>query len=289
MINDLTTLARVKAYLGVKLDAPDDPARDALLQQFITRTSAACLGDMGRDTLLVKAYTDMLDGTGSRAMMLSRWPVIVLSSVNVNGVGIQTNPTPPMGAGWTYDLWDGIPPGEPSRIILSGFCFSRGLANVSFGYKAGYGIVGEAASVPDDPGPYTITPGQPYGIISSDNGVTYADGTALTPVKTAPALGQYIPPYPLPVGPNDTSTITTDYTFSSEDALADVLLAYSFIPDAVEGAVCQWVAELWSYKDRIGQRSKSLGGQETISYIVNEIPAWVKLAIQPYRNVVPLQ
>lgn len=280
-LNDLTTLARVKQYLDID---PSDTSMDAKLSIFITRISAACLGDMSRDTLLVQTYDDMLDGTGNQNIMLQKWPVLSVASVNVNTLLIQSSINPPIAQGFWYEKYRGIPPGEPSRVLLSGFRFTRGKDNVVIGYNAGYGIVGEKWTVPDDPGPYVVTPAQPYGLIAADNGVTYANGTPLVPVAASPDVGEYVPPQPL-VG----AAATSIYTFSPEDANAQLLGSYSYIPDAVEGAVCQWVAEQWAYKDRLGVRSKSLGGQETISFIVNEIPAFVKLAIQPYRNVIPLQ
>ncbi len=281
-LNDLTTLARVKQYLGMD---PADTTNDAKLQIFITRLSSACLGDMARDTLLVKTYTDVLDGTGTSEVMVAKWPVLSLSAVSVNGTPIPPNPSPPLGAGFVFEQWQGVPPGEPCRITLSGYRFWRSKSNVSLTYTAGYGIQGELQTVPDTPGPYTITPDQPWGILSADNGVVYkASGLPLVAVKANPTVGQYVPPNPF-AAVNPTSA----YTFNANDGMEQVLLSYSFIPDAVEGAVCQWVAEQWAYKDRVGVQSKSLGGQETVSFIVNQIPAFVQLAIQPYRNIIPLQ
>lgn len=281
-LNDLTTLARVKQYLGMD---PTDTSNDAKLAIFITTLSAACLGDMSRDTLFLKAYTDVLDGTGTDKIMLAKWPVLSLSGVAINGVPVPVSPNPPLGAGYAFEDWQGVPPGEPCRVMLYGFRFTRGTGNVTIQYQAGYGIQGEPQTVPDNPGPYTITPDMPYGIISADNGVTYAaTGLPLKAVKANPTVGQYIPPSPFA-----TVNPTNAYTFNQNDAMENVLLSYSFVPDAVEGAVRQWVAEQWAYKDRVGIQSKALGGQETVSFIVNQIPAFVQLAIQPYRNIVPLQ
>jgi len=100
-------------------------------------------------------------------------------------------------------------------------------------------------------------------------------GEALTVVKGAPAVGQYS----LTAG-------SGNYTFNAADNGESVILSYGYIPADIANAAAQWVSELVSYQGRIGLRSKSLGGQETISYLVNAMPPMVQAALWPYRKVI---
>jgi hypothetical protein len=95
----------------------------------------------------------------------------------------------------------------------------------------------------------------------------------LTAVAGTPAVGQY-------------AVSEGTYTFSAADAGAAVALTYGYVPADLCFAAMDWVAELYSYRGRIGQQSKSLGGQETMSFIVKDVPAMVASALQPYRRVV---
>ncbi len=78
------------------------------------------------------------------------------------------------------------------------------------------------------------------------------------------------------------------YLFAAEDGGAALRLSYSYVPGALEDACIGWVAERFRYRDHIGQRSKSLGGQETVSYDTSAMPAYLQAQLQPYRKVLPL-
>jgi hypothetical protein len=127
------------------------------------------------------------------------------------------------------------------------------------------------------------------GLWTRDNGVTYADGTPMTSVKVLSGVpGEYISPV---------DSLPGLYTFDATDAGAQVLISYSFVPAAIEEAVIQMVAERYSYRGRIGEIMKSLGGQETIRYwrgnssqpwnSTNSLPPEVNDLIWPYVSVLP--
>ncbi len=104
-------------------------------------------------------------------------------------------------------------------------------------------------------------------------GVSYANGTPLEAVGSAPTQGQY-------------SVAAGTYTFAAADANAAVLLNYGYVPADLANAALEWIADRWAYKDRVGARSKSLGGQETMSWNITSIPSFVAMVIQPYRRVI---
>lgn len=158
------------------------------------------------------------------------------------------------------------------KVTLRGKCFAAGEQNISIRYRAGYLISGEAALVPLS-APYTLSAQAPYGAWATDCGVAYADGTALVAVATNPAAGEY-------------SVAAGTYQFAEQDADRAVALSYGYVPADLAFCCMDWAAELYAYRNRIGQQSKSLGGQETVSFIVKDIPDFVATALQPYRRVV---
>ena len=258
----------------------------------ITRVSRMILSYLDRATFLPTTITDILNGTGTNALMLKRSPVLSVAQLIVSNQLIpqgQPNQATPLAwavgpwtAGWYLEPWDGIPPGRGQLLSLAGGAYFPAVANVTVTYTYGYVVYGETQTVPDDT-IYQVVPNQIYGIVAQDNGVTYADGTALTSVASNPSVGQYVPPNPF------ASTKPTNYyQFAAADANATMLLSYAYIPHEVEGACCEYVAERLSYRTRIGQRSKSVGGAETTSYQITDLPNWVKTALNPYNRVAPL-
>jgi hypothetical protein len=268
---DLVALADVKAWLDVTTD--DD---DELLGNLITQVSRATLAVLDRAAILPATYVETRDGANDTEIMLRQWPVTSIASLVADGNGIA--PAPPLVAGasrqsgYILEAADLAPPGRMQRLALRGRNFPSGVQNVIVTYTAGYQVAAEAASVPAA-APYEVLAQAPYGDWASDAGVAYANGTPLTAVAGTPAAGQY-------------AVSEGSYTFSAADAGAAVALTYGYVPADLCFAAMDWVAELYSYRGRIGQQSKSLGGQETMSFIVKDVPAMVASALQPYRRVV---
>jgi len=77
------------------------------------------------------------------------------------------------------------------------------------------------------------------------------------------------------------------YTFNVAQAGAGVLITYSYVLPDIEQAVWELVGERYKTQDRIGIQSKSLGGQETISYFQGAMSSYVVELLQNYRRVVP--
>jgi hypothetical protein len=212
--------------------------------------------------------------------MLREFPVTAVSAVIVDNVAIAAAASPGVGAaaprGFLLEPWDGVPPGRPQFLDLFGHCFERGRQNVVVTRTAGYLAAAEPQTIPGDP--YALTVDQPYGPWAADVGVTLADGTALTRVAGTPTVGQY-------QLPGDRPGI---YQFAAADTGKAVLVSYTYVPSDVFQACTELVGERYAYKGRIGQTSKSLGGQETVSFSLKDMPDAMKLMLQPYRNVIPL-
>lgn len=74
--------------------------------------------------------------------------------------------------------------------------------------------------------------------------------------------------------------------------MATVLITYTAgyvdVPADIEGAAIALAA--WRYKEseRIGQSSKSVGGNETVAFLTTDVPADVKTTLANWRKVAPV-
>lgn len=267
---DLTTVETVQAWLGsaTTTDAP-------LLGQLITSASRLILNNLSRASILPRAFTETVDGKGGSGISLANWPVLSIASLSVCGTAILPSSKPSDFGKWLLTpAWDGFPPGQPAIVQLSGgFRFPSLPQGVSVAYAAGYQVAAEAATVALPA--YQAAVQAPYGPWASDGGVVRAsDGSALTLVAGAPAPGQYA------LLPEDGA-----YQFAAADVGLAVLITYGFVPMDLVSACMETVGERYRYKDRIGQSSMSLGGQETAAYALTDLNPHVKALIQPYKRV----
>lgn len=268
---DLAQLADLKTWLD--LQSSDD---DVLLGRLITQVSRAILSHIDRAMILPTSYSEIRDGDGDSAVVLRQWPVNSVISCVVNGTPVA--PAAPLQpgrastSGFVLEPPQMAPPGNMQKLSLRGANFWRGVQNVAITYEAGYQVSDENALVPFA-APYDIAAEAPYGDWASDAGVAYANGTPLLAVPAAPSAGQY----------NVSGGV---YTFSAADAGAAVALTYGYVPADLGFCCLDWAAELYNYRARIGQHSKSLGGQETLSFIVKDVPDFVASALQPFKRVV---
>ena len=123
--SDLTSLANLKAWLGVPCDAgPSDP----LLARLITSASAIVVAYLGRE-ILTQVYTEVYDGRGGRTLLLRQSPITAVQSVSFKGTTFTTPGDPLAG---TPGFW------FTDRLLsLIGERFpERGLVVVT--YTAGY-------------------------------------------------------------------------------------------------------------------------------------------------------
>lgn len=267
---DLTTLAAVKAWLGLPAGAGPN---DATISALVTAASRAIYAALGRPSLLPQAYSETLDLETQR-VFLRHWPVTQVNFVKWRGTAIPPDANADLEASIGYALTpgDAAPPGRPQAIDLYGAFYRPGRQSLVVSYSAGYAVQGEPQTVPAA-APYALTSLQPYGPWASDGGVTYAaTGAALAPVASAPAAGQY-------------AVAGGVYSFAAADAGASVTIGYGYVPQDLAQAATELAAVRFRAAERIGLSSKSVGGQETISYDMSAIPAPILALIQPYRRV----
>lgn len=270
---DLITLSQVRAYGGTAIDQTTAGA-------LIPQVSRAILTNLQRSSLLPVSYADVFNGHGRCNVVLSAYPVVSVSSVVVDGVVIPAaTPNAPgvaPGVGWLLEDQPDPPPGRQQSVWLRGYEFRRGIQNCTVSYNAGYQITAEPHTIPGSSA-YVVKAVAPFGEWALDLGVSLVGGAALiaVPASSTPSAGQY-------------SVAAGVYTFAAADAGKAILLSYGYVPSDIAYAACMWVAESVSYTGRIGMQSKSVGGQETVSYMVSPMPKQVDLLLSSYRKVVML-
>ena len=271
---DLTSLPPAKAWLEMS----DTTGDDILLTRLITQISGNILNYLERPCITRKTYSELRSGVNNQRLVLRNWPVISIASLTINGQNIPAAATP-TSAGYTLATWDGTGSGIPQEITLNGYRFGRGNNNIQIIYDAGYAFEDLTYTIPAS-APYQIQLNPPGGSWAQDDGITYANGTAITPTTGAPAQGQYVVQL--------TSTGAANYTFSSADAGQQILISYSFNPAALEQAALELIAERYKYRGRIGQSSKSLGGNETAAYSLKGMPDYIQIALDGFKKFLPL-
>jgi hypothetical protein len=267
---DLTNLAALKAWLGL----PSAPGpNDATLTALVTAASRSIYAWLSRPSLLPFSYAETIDLETSR-ITLRQWPVLQVTAVTWRGIAVlpDANADLEASAGYALEPGDGVPPGRPQALDLFGQ-YRSGRQSLVVSYSAGYAVQNEAQAIPAA-APLQLLAFSPYGPWGSDLGVTYTEsGAPLTPVSTSPSAGQY-------------AISAGSYSFSVADAGQSVSITYGYVPQDIAQAALELAAERFRAAERIGLKSKSIGGQETIAYDTSAMSAPIQATLQPYKRVI---
>ncbi len=272
---DLTTVAAVKAWLGDTSVVTNDQ-----MQRTVTAVSRFILSYLSR-IILPTTHAERYDGLGgpNNRLMLKQWPVISIAQASINNTAISPAPIPGPGStfgnGWLLSPGDEQPPGVQQYLDFQGWCLPRGSQNIGVTYRAGY-ATSEAVVIPGTP--YQIgldALAQPYGVWATDEGVAI-NGVAAVRVTTAPAAGQYR---------NVVASNVPTYTFAAADTGKTATISYGYIPQDLAQAALEMIAYRYRSRDFIGLVSKSLGGQETVTFSQRDMSEAVALMLQNYKRV----
>lgn len=254
---NLTTLAAVKAYLGI-----GTATQDAVISALIPVESGQIQNWCARKFPSEQFTNYRLNGSGSARLMLPNFPILSVSSLFVANVAVLPSPNGYDQDGYIYD---------DESIQLINQIFPRGKQNVWASWLAGYQS-SEAGYVPTGNVP-VLTP-TTDGVAATDKGVAYTgNGVALTVVGAGPTVGQY-------------SFAAGTYTFNSVDYNHLVTMSYYYVPSALQQACNEMVGLDLKQRDNLGVQSKSLGG-ETVSYTTKGMTDSVKEMCWPFRRVTP--
>jgi hypothetical protein len=262
---DLTNLAALKAWLGLP---PAPGPNDATLAALVTAASRSIYAALSRPSLLPFSYAETIDLETSR-VTLRHWPVLQVTSVTSRGIVVPPDENADLEASVGYALQ----PGQPQALDLFGHHYRAGRQSLVVSYSAGYAVQNETQIVPTA-APLQLSAFSPYGPWASDLGLTYtATGAPLTSVSASPGAGQY-------------SVSAGTYGFSAADAGQSVSISYGYVPQDIAQAALELAAERFRAAERIGLRSKSIGGQETIAYDTSAMSAPIQAMLQPYKRTI---
>ncbi|HWR15165.1 MAG TPA: hypothetical protein VN577_10070 [Terriglobales bacterium] len=126
--DNLTTVARLKAWYNIPADHSD---KDLLYLRLISNFTAYAKNECNRTAFLSQPYTQKFNGTGN-FMLCPRFafptsPITAVTSLTVNGTTIPAA-LDDKHCGYVFD---------DSTVYLRGYCFDRGIQNVSLTYTAG--------------------------------------------------------------------------------------------------------------------------------------------------------
>ncbi len=122
-IGDLTSIANVEQWLGLPAGCKDE----ALLTRLITAASAFMATWCGRQ-FASQTFSEVYNGTGGAALSLRQSPITAVASLAIDGQAVPASPGVPQ---FGYLFTD-------TQLILFGWRFARGRANVAVTYTAGY-------------------------------------------------------------------------------------------------------------------------------------------------------
>lgn len=264
----LTSLNAVRQYLAI----PDsNTASDELLMRMIKSCSAFVLGYLNLKSFALTEYTETYDGYGKNWMPLRQNPVYDIVQVGFAGTAIPAAKGDGFSAPYTSGYWlDGDYSLSPGRkLYFGGYATPRGRGTIFLKYRAGF-VNTEEVLVPGA-SPYSVAVSYFWlGDVSVTDGLT-----TLELVSSNPQPGQY-------------TAENGVYTFNEADASVIMQVMYSYVPADIEQAVVEMVGERYKYMDRIGYVSKSLGGQETVTFSQKSMSDYIKSTLQPLINVVPI-
>lgn len=283
-VNDLTTLASCKSYLGFT-----NSNSDAALAKLITSESKTFLSLTNRSTFAPTTKNVILDGTGTDILMITDFPLIDVSSLNIDGVAIPRAPLtpPPAGVGYYFDADGRITVVGGAFVSVGGisgtgwggsggFWFTRARKNVFITYTFGFPAIPvnlELHTIPASPGPYTIAVNQPW---LSDAGVQFfSGGTALTQVFVMPTVsGTYY------VDPN-----TGLYYFAAADQGIAVQISYTIlgVPEDVQQCVNAMVGYVYGQRGSLGIQSEAISGAASVNR-TQDYPKFIMQTIYYYRR-----
>ena len=270
---DLTTLAALKAWLGLPGGglAERRDARGARSPRRAARSRRAEPARPAAAELYARRST-----RESGASSLRHWPVLQVTSVTLEGLGACRPPTaaigcrrrlsPAAGRRRAAGPAAGARPVRPAR--------AAGAGRISWStYHAGYAVSRRGADASLAAAPFTLARARalrPLGERTSASSTPRRRGAdARSPPRPPP--GQY-------------AVAGGVYALHRRRRRRGASRSpTAIVPQDLAQAALELAAERFRAAERIGLRSKSLGGQETIAYDASAISAPVLALLQPYR------
>ena len=240
----LVDLATVKDELSL---SSVDTSNDVSLTRAIMSVSALIANycNPPQAPFVVEARSDLFQfprdvmagirSAGEDRVVLSRYPVLKIASV-VQNLPDGTTQTLTAGTDYLPDMAKGL----VMRLDAAGRLKRWESLPLTVSYLAGYGAIvsGEGHNIPAM-SPYTVKATN-ASTFALDQGVAFANGTALANVSSNPAAGQY------------TIDAAGNYGFAVADAGKSIGLSYAFnqIPVDLVGHCLEMITARWKARGR---------------------------------------
>lgn len=270
----LTTLARVKAWLGITTEDSD-----AQLLVLIRAASDFIYNYIDLPTVVVTSYSELRDSQGHYWIRPNNWPLLSFTSLLYGGITVDNESTGNSAGPGFLVTYPNRNIGR-ARVTVQGYRpFPYGKNVITLNYTAGFQQVDDRLIIPvynTDVPPVavsgTVLLSQLWaadgGVIDTNTEVPY------TLVDSAPLVGEY-------------AVADGVYVFNVADVGKPVTITYSYVPADLAQATTELVGATFRDAEHIGVKSKSLGGQETVSYFQNSITPSQRMLLQPYMKVTP--
>lgn len=255
-MTNLTSAARVSSFMAI------NPNQAAVLDPIIAGASAFVSRFTGKSFEPTLKQLVLDPPASAEPKLIIRDPLISISELKVDK---EVWPE-------TVDFWNGS--GYYVEKITSSCTALHAISktwpslprSIMLSYLSGYTDTFQEVIGPDNSVSALL-----YWL---DDVSVHLNGVAATKVASAPAVGQYA------------VSSAGVYTFNAADQAKTAKITYVCTPADVERAIVDLVAYTFSGRDRVGISSKTLGGQETISYSAAALTPTAAMLLKPFRSVV---
>lgn len=253
----LTSVERVKAHLSIKGATPD---LDAYFERVLAGASRLVETMSGQRFGYCQASEILNPPARGEPVLVVAAPILSVQSFKVAGVV------------WPLVDYSGAAAGF---ALERGLCWTKihavkkpwplEMRSVVIEYSTGFAQT-ESGTCPATP--YMV---KASAFVAQTLSVTI-DGNAAIAVQSAPIAGQY-------------REIANGLEFAAADAGKAFAWQYAATPPDIELAVLDIAATAYAARDRVGVTSKSLAGQETVSFSQDAVPPSARATIQLYKAV----
>lgn len=266
----LTTLAAVKDWLDISSDAGD-----STLIRLIDAASQFILDWTSRGSFRTQTYTQNFRGNGKQSQLLRYWPVLSITSVGLGGTNVPAASAPVNGLrGSGYFVSD--PRDAPQSVDLVGCSYPYN-CQCQIAYVAGF-RTSQSTIIPE------VADGATYAVISPNTGGCWSYDLGVTIDGVDAPLSGTGEPDPGQYAVDEWGT----YSFNVADVGKTAVMSYDYTPWVLSQAAVELIGEWYKRKERIGLLSKTLGGQETVTFSQKDMNDSVKASLKLYSNVIPL-
>lgn len=255
----LATLASVKSWLNI-----DGTSSDELLTDLLESASGFVLDYLGVNSFSPQDNEVLYDTYGKNWFLLREFPIISVDQVwyqnNMIPKSTGDNKSNPHTNGWSLQTdKQGY-----GKIVYHNGIFPDMRHAVNVLYRSGY----QNSETYTIPASLVVT----VGFIWACNVSVKVNNVSFTKVDSSPNQGEY-------------SIDEGSYTFHASDQGKTVVIVYGYVPASLSRAVVELVGEKYRMQDRIGYVSKSLGGQETVTFSKEAMHPSIAAALMPFKKV----